>query len=370
MSRTLLLSMMLMLAACEKAGTPKTVVTEDAAVKPTPPTPPTVAWCHLHRGASEGKMGRAPSDSLRAAGEYAILGTIDPDGGALGRFVSAEGRSEGLLGVLGDRDGGVQGGLLGSELGEMEGGLGFGPPGDGGVGGWGTLGTKPTSKTATVGEGSTSGSLDKSIIQRYIKRNAQKLSYCYEKRLLQNPSLAGTVRSSFEIAGDGTVSKVTAKGFDREIDSCVVGVLSAIQFPKPKGGVVKVNYPFVFKAEGGEAAEERAPVRVVESKSAGRLLDTAELDAWDQAHVLPAVAKIAGALDGCRTDRYAGTVTLTFFVDDEAKVSKTEARGYNDAETEACMARTLGDGLRLEAPPGPHSVDCEVQFAEKPPKRN
>jgi hypothetical protein len=101
----------------------------------------------------------------------------------------------------------------------------------------------------TIGEPQTSGGeLDKAIIRRYIKRNAQKLGYCYEKTLLVKPGIVGTIAAKFEIAVDGTVSTSTAVGVDPDVSSCVAGVIKNIEFPKPKNAaVVQVAYSFTFK---------------------------------------------------------------------------------------------------------------------------
>ncbi len=103
-----------------------------------------------------------------------------------------------------------------------------------------------------IGQPDAVGDLDKAIIRRYIKRSISKISYCYEKVLLAKPGLAGTVMTKFVITAQGLVATATAVGVDGEVASCVAGVIRAIEFPKPKGGgIVQVNYPFVFRPAGG-----------------------------------------------------------------------------------------------------------------------
>jgi len=53
------------------------------------------------------------------------------------------------------------------------------------------------SRRCRSGQPSAEGDLDKAIIRRYIKRNIQKIQYCYEKQLLAKPTLAGTVSAQF-----------------------------------------------------------------------------------------------------------------------------------------------------------------------------
>jgi hypothetical protein len=112
---------------------------------------------------------------------------------------------------------------------------------------------KPRSvPTVSIGQPNSQGDLDKAIIRRYIKRDIQKIQYCYEKALLAKPGLAGTVQTQFFIQPSGSVASATASGVDAQVASCIAEVIKAIQFPQPKGGGgVQVNYPFTFRPTGG-----------------------------------------------------------------------------------------------------------------------
>lgn len=166
-------------------------------------------------------------------------------------------------------DSNVYGGLLGTEVGETTGGYGISRSGSGGSG-WGTVGTgrygtigtgsgyggrggmrgrTSDVPTAKIGQPTVQGDLDKAIIRRYVKRNLQKLMYCYEKELLHKPTLRGTVTAEFTIGPDGLVSASTASGIgNTDVETCIAGVLKAIEFPKPKGnGPVTVKYPLTFQ---------------------------------------------------------------------------------------------------------------------------
>jgi pSer/pThr/pTyr-binding forkhead associated (FHA) protein len=247
----------------------------------------------------EGKMGKKDSD--RAEGQYKMKNNnADPQlaraqaieaartAGILGSTALTQGGAFASLTGTGDISSGfddtdIYGGLLGNEAGEMQGGFGYGRsgfgPGGGGTG-WGTIGT---GRYGTIGHGSGTGSgygvgggrggmrgrqasvpqvrigqpsavgdLDKAIIRRYIKRNIDKITYCYEKELLATPGLTGTVTTQFFISPNGTVSAANASGVNGAVASCVASVIKAIEFPKPKGGGgVQVNYPFNFRPTGG-----------------------------------------------------------------------------------------------------------------------
>jgi hypothetical protein len=125
---------------------------------------------------------------------------------------------------------------------------GWGGPGSGGPGGRVHKSTEPTT---AMGQPTGSGDLDKSIIRRYIKRNLEKISYCYEHELLANPSLSGEITVGFFITPSGSVQAPVGKGFSPVVANCVADVIGRIEFPRPSnGGGVQVNYPFNFHAAG------------------------------------------------------------------------------------------------------------------------
>ena len=93
-----------------------------------------------------------------------------------------------------------------------------------------------------------SGSLDKAILRRYIRRKLEAVGYCYEKALLAKPTLAGTVTVHFTINATGRVVQSSATGLgDHEVEVCVAQVIGNIEFPEvPGGSPLVVNYPFTF----------------------------------------------------------------------------------------------------------------------------
>ena len=99
----------------------------------------------------------------------------------------------------------------------------------------------------SLGQPVVQGDLDKALIRRYLKRNIQKIQYCYEHELQSKPKLAGTVQAQFTIGADGNVTTSTGAGVDPAVSSCIAEVIQHIEFPKPKtGGLVLVNYPLAF----------------------------------------------------------------------------------------------------------------------------
>ena len=94
----------------------------------------------------------------------------------------------------------------------------------------------------------TEGALDRAEIQRVLTRAMSRFRYCYERELTASPELEGKLGTSFVIGGSGdVVSAAALDAFDSDVDACVLRTLRSLKFPTPRGGgVVTVNYPFVF----------------------------------------------------------------------------------------------------------------------------
>ncbi len=85
---------------------------------------------------------------------------------------------------------------------------------------------------------------DKETIRRYIRRQLARIRYAYEKQLLVNPSLAGTVVVQFTISPDGVVLNAKAKGMGQDLNDAIAEIFRSIEFPKTtNGGVIAVSYP-------------------------------------------------------------------------------------------------------------------------------
>jgi hypothetical protein len=218
--------------------------------------------------------------AIEAAKNSGVLGVLRQNQG--GAFASITGTADFSSG-LDDRD--VYGGLIGNEVGEMQGGWGYGISGTGAGGGGTGLGTIGTGRYGTIGHGSGTGSgygvgsgkggmrgrtasmpkvnigtatavgdLDKNTIRRYVRQKLPQIEYCYQRQLVVQPSLSGTVNTQFTIDGNGKVIQVKATGIgSSEVESCVEATIRSIQFPKPTGGgmVNVTSYPFTFRPAGG-----------------------------------------------------------------------------------------------------------------------
>ena len=184
--------------------------------------------------------------------------------------------SEGALGndpenALGALMGGSTNGNLG--LGSLNtiGHGGGGGTGEGyGRGAGGLRGRRASVSTIRTGSASVQGAMSKEIIRRYIRRHINRLRYCYERELARQPNLAGRVDVQFVIASTGMVStsKVRSSTIgNTAVEQCVAHAVQQISFPASDGGgVVIVNYPFMFQSDFGSGGSS-TPSRPVRSAS-------------------------------------------------------------------------------------------------------
>jgi len=90
------------------------------------------------------------------------------------------------------------------------------------------------------------GAIGKDLVRKVVKDHVTKLQYCYEKTLLANPGIEGTVTAKFTIGTDGSVAEVKATGVHPDVETCVSDLVKTFQFP-PSEAKVEVSYPFTFK---------------------------------------------------------------------------------------------------------------------------
>ena len=201
---------------------------------------------------SEEWSGREAAAENEASGDGAIARGL----GTLGKLATAE--DDPLAGL--DLDGNDAGDLHASPRSGSTGrgrGHGSGPPAS----------ERPGDHIPKVmprrHSASVMGSLDRSIIQRVIRRDLAAIRQVYERQLKQNPNLSGRLAVSFTIGATGQVTQVSVSGStlnDPQIERGVAQVVRRWRFPAPRGGgIVRVTYPFVFQHSGGSDGAPSPP---------------------------------------------------------------------------------------------------------------
>lgn len=113
------------------------------------------------------------------------------------------------------------------------------------LGGLVAVGAGPSPNAGPV---AASGFLDPSLIQQVIRQALPLIKSCYERQLVLTPTLRARLAAEFVIDTSGNVTSASVRTGSAEpsFDHCVVAVIQRLKFPAPKGGTVKVAYPFVF----------------------------------------------------------------------------------------------------------------------------
>lgn len=208
----------------------------------------------LDRLKKKGMLGLLAGGGSRAGGLITAKGFGGDDANALGGWQGSKVGS--ALGAGGLGRGGVGaggGGMSGDSVGIGRVGT-YGRGGGKGGRGWGRskLRNKRRRKiTVSTGPPAIYGGLDKEIIRRIINQHRSRFKYCYERELIKRPTLQGKIHVWFQIEGTGRVHKSrisrTTMNNDR-VEECLSRRVRLLRFPSPKGGgVVHVNYPFIFR---------------------------------------------------------------------------------------------------------------------------
>lgn len=229
------------------------------------------------------------------------------------------------------------------------------------TGGWGTIGQgtygtiggptptgtgRSSGPTITLADVTASTGLDVEIVRRFIKREMARVSYCYEKQLLVDTTLAGTLTATFEINSAGTVTTANATGLkSKPVEECVTNVVKAISFPKPKGsasvkGTLAID---LAPAASGSGSAGKTPPSIPmigfgDLKTEGDL-DKTIVRRYLKRHYAKFLYCYEKQLVVDKT--LAGSVTATFAIDAQGKVSSASATGIKSKPVEDCVAAVV-----------------------------
>jgi hypothetical protein len=116
-------------------------------------------------------------------------------------------------------------------------------PGGGGVGLWAVGRPSPSLKQGKV---EVETGLPPEVVQRIVRQNYGRFRLCYENGLRSNPTLGGSVKTSFTIKSDGSVADAKDAGgdlADKAVHACIVRGFGNLTFPEPEPKKsIKVTY--------------------------------------------------------------------------------------------------------------------------------
>jgi pSer/pThr/pTyr-binding forkhead associated (FHA) protein/outer membrane biosynthesis protein TonB len=196
-----------------------------------------------------GASGGGAGSLLGGGGGGSLAGTLSNVIGTAGAGSAGAGIAG--LGIRGT------GPMTGGGIGTSRGIAGIGTSGRLGGGGmaYGSgvgLGAKKDSSMISLSTPVVMGALPPEVIKKVIDENKNQIRYCYESELQRNQNLEGRVMMTWVIAATGAVAKTSVKEStlkNDNVERCIGAKIRGWRFPPPAGGgIVEVNYPFVFRA--------------------------------------------------------------------------------------------------------------------------
>jgi hypothetical protein len=99
-----------------------------------------------------------------------------------------------------------------------------------------------------IGAPTVTGGMAREVVRRVIDRQRNKFQYCYEKHLLVDSRVQGTLKVALEILPSGKPENVGTLGIEGEVAACTKRVLEYVEFPKPQDGKgVAVKFELTLK---------------------------------------------------------------------------------------------------------------------------
>jgi hypothetical protein len=99
----------------------------------------------------------------------------------------------------------------------------------------------PNAPVVKLGPPTITGAIDQDAVVAALVANQPKLQYCYERQLLADPALAGSVDATLAIRANGTAPDAAATGVDPQVSACMAEVLQHVEFPAPRSGIATLN---------------------------------------------------------------------------------------------------------------------------------
>jgi len=103
------------------------------------------------------------------------------------------------------------------------------------------------------------GSLPQDKIMKVVEKNKAGIKACYESAKLRKPDIEGSITLRWKVFPEGNVESCEVAEStmdDKDIGECIAGEIKNWTFPKPKGGVVTVKFPFNFKNTDKDKAKD------------------------------------------------------------------------------------------------------------------
>jgi hypothetical protein len=188
------------------------------------------------------------------------------------------------------------------------------------------------------------GQIDEAATAKAFDHAGTALKRCYTDGLARVEYLAGDVKFYLRVKADGHLRwgfvEQSTLG-DRDTESCMLGVLTATQWPLPEGGEAEIHQGLGFDAP----SDVRPPT------------------SWSPDKLTAALNKKAGELAACKHG--TGTYQLTAYVEPTKDAGRVQAVGAaSPNEKAAADVDCLLGVIRTMKLPSPGSYAAKVAFSE------
>ena len=109
----------------------------------------------------------------------------------------------------------------------------------------------------TVGDPEITGALARDRVERFFRLATPQLRYCYERVLVNEPGIGGSMVVRLAVASDGRVASSIVEGVHGDIDVCVVAMLDKLRLLPASDGAADVVVAIDLTRPAGGATLDR-----------------------------------------------------------------------------------------------------------------
>ena len=228
-----------------------------------------------------------------------------------------------------------------------------------------SLGTANAAPTLVIEvDGTLSEVIPPEPVDKIVQGSAKQLLACFTKVSTRRIA-SGWL--TFTIAKTGAVQRARTAEIDTSVDRCILGAVSRLVFPRPKGGrAIEVVYTLVY------LPDEETEQLFVALRAEGDGDTSAPTQPPRPPPVVVGIPEVTGGLTAAdvrrpmkrRAQRFAwcfekdlarkrtpvGTATATFTIDAKGAATRTTATGLGDPEIETCIADAITAYVEFPVP--------------------
>lgn len=241
--------------------------------------------------------------------------------------------------------------------------------GDGfGMGSMGRSGGRPQTPQVTVGGLTVKGPYPKATLVSMMAKHHNRLQFCYEQRLVKNPSITGSSTLAITVLPNGHVFDANVEqSIDDELSLCLKHVISELSFgASPAKGDERtlVSQKLTFAWSPGTSSQPRPEPKAWTPFAAG---PRAPASVADPAAALFPPSLTLAKLESCLGERTGSFRTVVKIATDGGVIgARTGGLGDKDAET--CVSTAL-IGLKTQPVALVTEVACDFQRGDATPWR-